>query len=141
MRSYIVGYTYIRMKQSWPKIYIIYIRTCGVFTVRTFYYFFSFLFIFLLFFSRCLRAFLTDLQKRLNPHPLKLKLSLLPTLSISEDNFINKPCLVQDEPIRRTMTGKHCCGDKKKWYGGYHGRPKKWSGARRTCRTGDDGLV
>ena len=56
-----------------------------------------------------------------------------------DDNFINKPRLVQDETFGRTKT-KHCCGDRKKWYGEYHGRPKKWSGARRTCRTGDDGL-
>ena len=41
-----------------------------------------------------------------------------------DDNFINKPRLVQDETIRRTKTGKHCCGDRKKWYGGYHGQPK-----------------
>ena len=41
-----------------------------------------------------------------------------------DDNFINKPRLVQDETIRRTRTDKHCCGDRKKWYGGYHGRPK-----------------
>ena len=57
-----------------------------------------------------------------------------------DDNFIIKPRLVQDKTIRRTKTGKHCCGDQTKWYGGYHGRSKKWSGARRTCRTGDDGL-
>ena len=29
-----------------------------------------------------------------------------------DDNFINKPRLVQDETIRRTKT-KHCCGDRK----------------------------
>ena len=65
---------------------------------------------------------------------------LMTRFSGVDDNFINKPRLVQDETIRRTKTCKHCCGDRKKWYGGYHGRPKKWSGARRTCRTGDDGL-
>ena len=42
-----------------------------------------------------------------------------------DDNFMNKPRFVQDETIRRTKTCKHCCGDRKKWYGEYHGRPKK----------------
>ena len=64
----------------------------------------------------------------------------LTRVSDVDDNFINKPRLVQDGTIRRTKTCKHCCGDRKKWYGGYHGQSKKWSGARRTCRTGDDGL-
>ena len=30
-----------------------------------------------------------------------------------DDNFINKPRLVQDETNRRTKTCKHCCGDQK----------------------------
>ena len=35
-------------------------------------------------------------------------------VSCVDDNFINKPRLVQDETIRRTKTCKHCCGDRKK---------------------------
>ena len=39
---------------------------------------------------------------------------LMTRFSGVDDNFINKPQLVQDETIRRTKTCKHCCGDRKK---------------------------
>ena len=56
------------------------------------------------------------------PFSLMTRVSVLMIISsVSRDSF--------DETIRRSKAGKHCCGDRKTWYGGYHGRPKKLSGS------------
>ena len=64
--------------------------------------------------------------------------SLLMTRAMSViDNCINKLCRLNK------IKGKHkvkWAKMRKKGYGGKHTRPNKWSGARRTCWSDDDGL-